>query len=659
MGKVLNFAKDSLVNFVSMLGTSRDKSAHNQFVMNMLDRATLDAMYRGDWIAGKAVDIVAEDATREWRSWQAADGQIQLIEEVEKSLSVQQKVNEGLIRARLYGGGGLLIGIGDDPTKELNPDSVPKGGLKYLHVFSRHELAAGQKVTDINSPWFGLPSYYTVNTASQTGDVTPGTQIHPSRVVRFVGRDVPDRSLLVDGAWGDSVLQSVQDAITNAASSSAGIASLIQEAKIDVVRIPGFMEGMADPDYRTILTERFEVANMTKSLVSTLVLDKEEEWQRITTNFAGLPDILKLYLLITCAAVDIPATRFLGQSAVGLGATGEGDQRNYYDNVGSKQKNDITPALKILDEVIIRSALGSRPKEVHYSWVPLWQMDAVQKSTIAKAKADTTKVYYDMGVFEGTLLTDLVVNQVTEDGLYPGIEAAIAEWEAAGGGLDEDDPESKDQFETSRRPGPPLEDDEEESGGRPTPDVRRSPAQDGVRRIFAGRSRRRVEDAKPRTLYVRRDVMNAEAIVAHYAAQLPEDEARLLSDAKKLHVTIAYSRAPVDWIKVGEDYYGNSIQSELVIPAGGARLHERLGAKGDAVVLQFTSSRLGWRWKEFLDAGASWDFPEYQPHVTLAWDTEHTIVVEDLKPWRGEIVLGFEVFEEIDEDWKAKEGIDE
>jgi 2'-5' RNA ligase len=92
------------------------------------------------------------------------------------------------------------------------------------------------------------------------------------------------------------------------------------------------------------------------------------------------------------------------------------------------------------------------------------------------------------------------------------------------------------------------------------------------------------------------------------------------------------------------------------------RLMERLGAEDPraAVVMQFASTDLTVRWRDFReDGGCSWDFEDYQPHITIAWDKDQVIDVSKLKPWTGELVFGPEVWEEVDEDWKAKTGIDE
>ena len=78
--------------------------------------------------------------------------------------------------------------------------------------------------------------------------------------------------------------------------------------------------------------------------------------------------VLQAFLIICCAAADIPATRLLGREPTGMNSTGESDIRNYYDRLHADQKIRLTPALARLDEVLIRHTLGKRPKEINYEW---------------------------------------------------------------------------------------------------------------------------------------------------------------------------------------------------------------------------------------------------------------------------------------------------
>ena len=93
--------------------------------------------------------------------------------------------------------------------------------------------------------------------------------------------------------------------------------------------------------------------------------------------------------------------------------------------------------------------------------------------------------------------------------------------------------------------------------------------------------------------------------------------------------------------------------AEIEIPAGGPRVMEAFGQGGEAKVLLFNWSELSWRHEEIKRAGASWDWPDYQPHITISYDPEAPDISQ-IDPYRGRIVLGPEIFEEINEDWREE-----
>jgi len=419
---------DTLTNVVAGLFSAKDKLAHDRFGLFSQDRGQLDAAYRGDWIARKVIDVPPFDMTREWRRWHAAPPQIAAIEAEEARLGLQAKVARALRLARLYGGAALVLGAGDaDPSQPLPP--IGPGALRYLHVMHRWEITPGEIERDVLSPLFGEPAWYQVASAGQRR-AGQSVRLHPSRVIRLLGAELPDWAAQGADGWGDSVLQAVMDAIRQAGLATQGVAALIHEAKLDVIRIPSLAQSLSTQDYAAKLVDRFTLANTMKGLVNALVIDKEEEWDRKQLSFAQLPEIMQQYLQVAAGAADIPATRLLGQAPAGLNATGEGDIRNYYDRIAAEQRVVLGPALRRLDEALILSALGERPAEIHFDWAPLWQLGAVERAAVAKTKAETTAVYAAVGLIPATVLGRAVRNQVIEDGLYPGIEAAYAEFDA-------------------------------------------------------------------------------------------------------------------------------------------------------------------------------------------------------------------------------------
>ncbi len=103
--------QDSLYNLISGLGSGKDPRMHSQYKLDVMTRNQLETAYRSDWIARHVVDAPAEDATREWREWQASQPQIEKIENLEKRLDIQRKIKRAMIKARLYGGAAILLGV--------------------------------------------------------------------------------------------------------------------------------------------------------------------------------------------------------------------------------------------------------------------------------------------------------------------------------------------------------------------------------------------------------------------------------------------------------------------------------------------------------------------------------------------------------------------
>lgn len=114
--------------------------------------------------------------------------------------------------------------------------------------------------------------------------------------------------------------------------------------------------------------------------------------------------------------------------------------------------------------------------------------------------------------------------------------------------------------------------------------------------------------------------------------------------AEKMHVTIAYSKALVNWYKLMPEVHN-------LVVRGGRREVKPLG-DGGAVVLSFESPELEDRWAYYKSKGASWDYDGYTPHITITWDLPEGFDLKSIAPYAGDLVFGQEWWERLDEDWK-------
>lgn len=145
------------------------------------------------------------------------------------------------------------------------------------------------------------------------------------------------------------------------------------------------------------------------------------------------------------------------------------------------------------------------------------------------------------------------------------------------------------------------------------------------------------KSAKP--LYMFRPVKNADEIIKWAKSQGFETTV----PAEDMHVTVAFSKDPVDWRKIGEG-------KEDVLAHGGKRVVTQLG---DAVVLKFESDELQRRWGAIRDLGASWDYPSYQPHVSITFNViSKNFDLSKVVPFDGVIHFGREQQKLINNNWK-------
>ncbi|WP_439538694.1 anti-CBASS protein Acb1 family protein [Sphingomonas sp.] len=601
---------DGLANVLTGRGTSVDRGAHNFWHHRTLTPVEIEQGYRTSWLIRKIVDVPAEDMTRAGRDWDADDADIAKIESEEKRLKLWAAIRTALIYARL-GGGALFINYADRRPDLPLPPNVRPGGVESIVPLYRTQISLGQPIDDLLDPAYGEPSEFRVNTPARP-------LVHSSRLIVFKGKTVPAiyNASHEDRFWGDSVVQSVNEAVQNATTATAGFASLIDEAKLDVYRMYQLAEQLLAGNDEAVM-QRVTLTNAGKSTHRAIVLDKEDEWDHRQVTWAGIPDVIKTFMAVVAGAADIPATRLLGKSPDGMNATGEGDEAAYFQSIGSKQEMDLRPALDKLDAVVLPSA-GVATPDLSWSFSPLKVLSEVQQSEIEKREAETVQIYANAGLIPESALAKSVQNRLIESQRFPGLKQAIKEAEAAGEELPDDDDPSELQAE-------------QRGGGQ------LSQSAPGVGEGSPPRRRLAANDATPRTLYVRRDVVNVADLKAWARGQgLPE-----LQDG--LHVTIAHSRTPLDWMKVDGEWNQDE-KGQITIQPGGVRIVEPLGDR--TAVLLFTSSALSWRHESILRAGASHNYPDYQPHISL---TGEPVDLSSVEPYRGKLVLGPEIFEELND----------
>lgn len=422
---------DGFTNLVARMGLgAKNVLSEGTYTFDLLtrNRMKLEAMYRGSWIVGAAVDSVAEDMTRAGISIVGDDDpeKIQRTQNALTRLGVWQAMLDCIKWARLYGGAIAMIVIdGQDPATPLKIDTVGVGQFKGLKVFDRWQLQPSIQNMVMEGVDYGLPEYYDVINNLATGQIS-GLRVHHSRVIRQIGIQLPAMQAMTESWWGESVIERMYDRLISFDTATSGAANLMQKAHLRTVQIDRLREVLAaGGKAEENLISMFQYMQMLQTSEGITLLDKEDVFAAHSYTFSGLSDMILQFGQQIAGATGIPLVRLFGQSPAGLNSTGESDLRMYYDNISAQQESRLRDGLMKVLRVLHRSLFGgvSAPENFDFDFTPLWQTSTKEKVDIAMTASTAIMNAYEKGIIQ----TDVALRELKQLGDQTGLFTNITE----------------------------------------------------------------------------------------------------------------------------------------------------------------------------------------------------------------------------------------
>ena len=372
-------AADGYSNAAAFLGEDSPLLSAGTFLRSGLtsDPERLTAMYRESWLTMRIIDMPSEDMTRAWYRLNTSlpEEALRDLSRLEAKHSVKQEITNAIRWARLYGGALAVMVIRGEEDKldqPLDMDFLLPDCFRGLLVLDRSQgiQPSVELVEDLDDPDFGLPVSYTVNL--DTGDYRTVT-IHHSRVLRFVGRELPRMETVREDYWGASEMEHIQDELQKRSAASANIAQLIFQANITTLKMSDYGEVLncgTDLQRRNV-EEAMSLENRFRTSYGLQLLSKDDSLENHAYSFSGLAEIYEQFMMDMAGAAEIPATRLFGRSPQGMNATGESDLRNYYELIAQMQERILRPALEKLLPVMAVSCWGCVPEDLEIIFEPV------------------------------------------------------------------------------------------------------------------------------------------------------------------------------------------------------------------------------------------------------------------------------------------------
>lgn len=408
-GERMVFVGDNVVNFAARIGLGGGNLL-SQTTQNYLPISRLQQLmewaYRGSWVVGAAVDVVADDMTRAGiqMNSETPPDQIEQIQKAVRDLYLWQSLNETIKWSRLYGGALMVLAIdGQDMTTPLIPDRVSVGSLKGFIVLDRWMVQPSYSfLIKEFGPDYGLPVFYDV---VQSAPFMPRQRIHHTRLLRMDGVTLPFRQRLAENGWGMSVIERIYDRLLAFDSGTMGASQLLYRAYLRTYKVHEYRKLIgAGGELEQRFHRTMELMRYLQTNEGLTVIDKEDEFETHQYSFAGVPDTLQMIGQQIAGALGIPMTRLFGQSPAGMNATGDSDWRIYESMIRATQEARLRRPLTKIFHVIWQSVLGTKPPDTwDFGFRSIDEPDEAAKAEISQRDASTIKELHDAGVISTTI----------------------------------------------------------------------------------------------------------------------------------------------------------------------------------------------------------------------------------------------------------------
>ncbi len=417
---------DGYANAAAFLGEMSALLSSGTFLRRNLTSNTelLTTAYRESWLAKRIIDMPSEDMTRKWyKLTTSLDADVlRSLQRLEAKHSVRQEITNAIRWARLYGGAIAVMVVRDYADSLAEPlvlDEIPPHSFYGLLVLDRAQgiSPSMELVNDLNDPDYGEPEYYEV-------DMEQGEQkhvrIHHSRVLKFVGRELPRLEMQAENYWGASELEHIWEEIQKRSNTSANIAQLVFQANVTTLKMSDFGETLAygtESQQRRLL-QSVEEQNRLRTSFGLQLLSAEDSMETHSYSFTGLSDIYEAFMMDMAGAAEIPATKLFGRSPQGFNATGEADLRNYYDMIAQMQERVLRPALEKLLPVMAISCWGYVPEDLEIVFEPVMTTSPAERAELVQKMSSDVIEGYKAGLLTREQALEELKSRGEELGVY-------------------------------------------------------------------------------------------------------------------------------------------------------------------------------------------------------------------------------------------------
>src|SRR6202521_4216473 len=349
-------------------------------------------------------ETTAEDMTRKWIRLQAKGDvdkteRIQALDDELKRLDVCAVFRQMAEFDGYFGRGHLYIDLAAGEDREELKTPIGNG----LDEISRGKMEKGGFLAlRAIEPVWTYPTRYNSNDPLRNDWYRPnewfvmGKQVHASRLLRFVGREVPDLLKPAYAFGGLSMSQMAKPYVDNWLRTRQSVADLVHAFSVMVLKTNLATQLQNDG---ALLFNRAELFNRLRDNKGLMVVDKDtEDFANVSVPLGSLDQLQAQSQEHMAAVGRIPIVKLLGIQPAGLNASSKGEIDTYDDTIAARQDRLFGPNLHVVIRFAQLRLWGEVDPDITFAWEPLRSLDPKEIAEKQKIEAETDVILIDGGV---------------------------------------------------------------------------------------------------------------------------------------------------------------------------------------------------------------------------------------------------------------------
>jgi phage-related protein (TIGR01555 family) len=303
-----------------------------------------------------AIDQPIEDAFRGGVGLESATlspDELELLKQTMEDGEDWERIKEAQRWGRLFGGGLLIANTDQKTAKKLNEKKLYGSRLEFI---SSDRWESVLTDPDAGAMYSNLDFH--------------GEIIDRSRVCFAMGKKAPYYVRMRLQGWGLSFFEQTLPPIISYLKAQDVMLELLDESKIDVLRINGLANILMTSGGTEAIKRRVDIAAANKNYKSTLVMDKEDEYDQKQLNVSGMSELSKEIRIMIAACLRQPVSKIWGTGSSGF-SSGEDDLENYNCMIESEIRPQTLKMIKWVVDLRCMQLFGRKVPDLTVKWQPL------------------------------------------------------------------------------------------------------------------------------------------------------------------------------------------------------------------------------------------------------------------------------------------------